>query len=67
MAKRKKPVGAPIKPESEKVVPILFYTKRKNVDEIGGVENARFKAKELFENHINNKQQQQWVHRNTSE
>jgi hypothetical protein len=54
MAKRKKPVGAPIKPESEKVVPILFYTKRKNVDEIGGVENARFKAKELFENHINN-------------
>jgi hypothetical protein len=56
MAKRKKPVGAPSKPESEKVVPILFYTNRKNVDEIGGVENARVKAKELFENHINPQQ-----------
>jgi hypothetical protein len=53
MAKKNKPVGAPSKPESEKVVPILFYTKRKNVDEIGGVENARFKAKELFEQLIN--------------
>jgi hypothetical protein len=53
MAKRKKPVGAPIKPESEKVVPILFYTKRKNVEALGSLENARVKAKELFENHIN--------------
>jgi hypothetical protein len=55
MAKRKKPVGAPIKPESEKVVPILFYTKRKNVDELGNIENARYKAKQLLEDYINNK------------
>jgi hypothetical protein len=55
MAKKIKPVGAPIKPISEKVVPILFYTKRKNVDELGSIENARFKAKQLFENYLNNK------------
>ena len=54
MAKRKKPVGAPIKPESEKVVPILFYTKRKNVEALGSLEDARFKAKQLLENFINN-------------
>jgi hypothetical protein len=54
MAKRKKPVGAPIKPESEKVVPILFYTKRKNVESLGSLEDARFKAKQLLEEFINN-------------
>jgi hypothetical protein len=55
MAKKNKSVGAPEKPQSEKVVPVTFYTKLKNVTELGSIDNARFKAKELFENHINNK------------
>jgi hypothetical protein len=53
--KKNKSVGAPEKPQSEKVIPVTFYTKLKNVNELGGIENARFKAKQLFENHINNK------------
>jgi hypothetical protein len=55
MAKKNKSVGAPEKPQSEKVVPVTFYTKLKNVTELGSIENARFKAKELFENYLNGK------------
>ena len=55
MAKKNKSVGAPEKPQSEKVIPVTFYTKLKNVNELGGIENARFKAKQLFEGYLNNK------------
>jgi hypothetical protein len=55
MANKIKSVGRPKKVESDKVLSVTFYTKNKNIKEIGGMDNARFKAKELFENHINNK------------
>jgi len=49
MAKKKSKTGRKKLPQSEKTILVGFYTKQKNVDTVGGIENARFLAKEHIE------------------
>lgn len=49
MAKKKQKSGRkPVEP-SEKVILVGFYTKKKYVDGVGGMNNARHLAKEYLE------------------
>jgi hypothetical protein len=50
MAKKKQKGGRkPVKPE-EKVILVGFYTKKANIDKVGGMEIAREMAKNYIEN-----------------
>jgi len=52
MAKKKQKGGRkPVEP-SEKVILVGFYTKKKVVDEVGGMDEARKLAKDAVENHL---------------
>lgn len=49
MAKKKIKTGRKKLPQAEKTILVGFYTKQKNVDGVGGIENARYLAKEHIE------------------
>ena len=50
MAKRQK-TGRKSVPDAEKVILVGFYTKQKNVDNLGGLPATREKCKEWVENY----------------
>jgi len=50
MAKKKTKTGRKKVDPANKVILLGFYTKRSNIDAVGGMDKARTLCKEMFEN-----------------